>query len=294
MITDATTRISKSIIPYPRFEELVREIEQCIELSKATGEPHCMLLDGETGTGKSTVIKYFVRENKRYEASTGIVIPHLILTTPSPVTVKGMASVMLEKIGDPAYDRGSQTSMNARLVNLIKECNVEMVILDEIQHLIRSDTDKVLNDVSDWLKVLIKETGVPFLIVGIKGKAKRILQANSQLERLFPVRETLKPFGIQDLDSLSNFILTIEQNGLIKFSDDLSRQELVHRIYCATCGTVGHIKSLLVYASFLQQEQNLTEITPSLLSQAFIKRLSTHLNVKNPFEYPRTKEINIF
>ena len=57
-----------------------------------------------------------------------------------------------------------------------------------------SETDKILAKVSNWLKVLIKETCVPFLVIGIEGKVEVILEANSQLSRLFAVREDLTRF----------------------------------------------------------------------------------------------------
>lgn len=42
--------------------------------------------------------------------------------------------------------------------------------------------------------MLIKEPGVPFLVIGIEGKVELILKANAQLSRLFAVRETLTSF----------------------------------------------------------------------------------------------------
>src|SRR5260221_12047572 len=56
-------------------------------------------------------------------------------------------------------------------------------------------TNRVLETVSDWLKALIKEAEVPFLVVGVEGQVEKILQANSQLSRLFSVREALHPFA---------------------------------------------------------------------------------------------------
>jgi len=74
------------------------------------------------------------------------------------------------------------------------DCQVELVILDDFHHLIDKETNRILEQVSDWLKVLIKETGIPFLVVGIDGKVERILDANAQLSRLFAVRQTWNHF----------------------------------------------------------------------------------------------------
>ena len=97
--------------------------------------------------------------------------------------------------------------MNFRLIRLMQDCQVELVILDDFHHLIDQETNRIMEQVSDWLKVLIKETGIPFLVVGIEGKVERILETNAQLSRLFAVRQRLAPFACdpQDEASLEEF-----------------------------------------------------------------------------------------
>jgi folate-dependent phosphoribosylglycinamide formyltransferase PurN len=64
-----------------------------------------------------------------------------------------------EELGDPAAHTGNQSALNSRLIHFIKECAIKLVILDGFQYLIDSETEKILAKVSNWLKVLIKETG---------------------------------------------------------------------------------------------------------------------------------------
>ncbi len=168
-------RANAALIRYPRFNSLLDNIQLCQEMSKIAGEPQCMILEGMPGAGKSTLVKSYAESYSRYETASGTKVPIFYLETPSPATVKGMAAKLLEVLGDPAANHGTLWSMNSRLIHFIQACEVQMIILDDFHHLIDKETNRVLSKVSDWLKVLIKETHVPFLVVGVVGTVRRIL-----------------------------------------------------------------------------------------------------------------------
>lgn len=158
-----------ALIRYPRFKALHNDIRECQEMSRLANEPQCMSLEGVTGAGKSTLVQDYVALFPRVEQSDGTRIPIFYAETPSPVTVKGMAATLLAHLGDPAAHHGTLWAMNFRLIHLMMACQLELVILDDFHHLIDKETNRILEQVSDWLKVLIKETGIPFLVVGIEG-----------------------------------------------------------------------------------------------------------------------------
>jgi len=241
-------------------------------------------------------VALFPRQNE----PGGTRIPIFYAETPSPVTVKGMAASMLAHLGDPAACHGALWAMNYRLIRLMLDCQVELVILDDFHHLIDKETNRVLEQVSDWLKVLIKETGIPFLVVGIEGKVERILEANAQLSRLFAVRQTLAPFRCDPTDAASiqefaRFVQYAEQAVAMTLPTTLPRLELVQRLHEATQGVVGNLMNLLRYAAWLTQQQApvaqpaLAPPTMALatLAAAYDKRLAKHLKrPANPFLVP--------
>ena len=282
-------RTNTAMIRYPRFNQLHRDINECLEMSKLSDEPQCMALEGVTGAGKSTLVQDYVNAFPRVEEENGTRIPIFYAETPSPVTVKGMAATMLSYLGDPAAHRGTLWSMNFRLIRLMIACQVEIAILDDFHHLIDKETNRILEQVSDWLKVLIKETGVTFLVVGISGKVEYILQANSQLSRLFAVRETLEPFRYDPTDQASvrefaRFVQYAEKTIETPLPKGLPRQELLYRLHSATEGVVGNLMNLLRYAALVARKQHKTSIDLTILAAAFDKRLSKHLRGKsNPF-----------
>ncbi len=282
-------RANAALIRYPRFTEVHREIRRCREMSKLAGEPHCLSLEGVPGAGKSTLVKAYATAFPRLETAEGTTIPVFYLETPSPVTIKGLAAVMLEQLGDPAAHRGPLWSINSRLVQLIIACEVELVILDDFHHLIDTETNRVLVTVSDWLKVLIKETGVPFLVVGIAGRIEPILAANAQLSRLFAARETLQPFPWEPalpatIQAFAHFVQYAERILDQPLVVPLPRVELLARLHAATDGVVANIMNLLRYAQRCAVDRGSADIELQDLGIAFTKRLAPHLrrNV-NPF-----------
>lgn len=276
------------LIRYPRFEELHESIQECVEMSRNAGEPHCMSLEGVTGAGKSTLIRTYLKAFPRYETETGTQIPIFYLPTPSPVTVKGMAATMLTAMGDPAAHRGALWSINLRLIHFLKACGVKLVILDDFQHLVDAQTNRILREVSDWLKTVIKETNIPFLVTGIEGEIEPILVSNSQLSRLFAARERLEPFpwnndDLQTQKTFAHFVKYAEQGLGLTFSKELSRIEWLYRLHYATNGVVGNVMNLLRQSAYLMQQTGDATMTLDILSRSFQKRLHKHVGKPDPF-----------
>jgi len=282
-----------ALIRYPRFTDLHNTIRRCQRLSKKSNEPQCLSLEGCPGAGKTALVKAYADLFPRVETEEGTDIPIFYVLTPSPVTVKGMAEAMLQQLGDPAAHRGSQPSLNSRLSKLIVACKVELVVLDDFHHLIDTKTNRILRTVSDWLKVLIKETQVPFLVVGIEGQVQQILKENQQLSRLFAEQVTLSPFkwDVGDpkqtsIKEFANFIKFAEKMIGITLPTELARVELLYRLHYATEGVVANIMNLLRYAGEIVQEERHSQMVMADLSRAFERRLSKHLSNKiNPFKH---------
>src|SRR5260221_12649495 len=117
-------------------------------------------------------------------------------------------------------------------------------------------TNRVLETVSDWLKALIKEAEVPFLVVGVEGQVEKILKANAQLSRLFAVRETLNPLTWSaqkkgSINEFAHFIEYAEKAIQLPLTKQIRRVELLYRLYYVTNGVVANIMNLLRAAQLM-------------------------------------------
>jgi energy-coupling factor transporter ATP-binding protein EcfA2 len=256
-------------------------------MSKAAQEPQCMSLTGTSGAGKSTLVRDYANAFPRKLTKNRTVVPVLYVETPSPVTVKGMCSTMLDALGDPVAFKGTLASMNHRLIGFIHDCDVELIIRDEFHHLIDSETNRILEKVSEWLKSLIKKTGKPFLVVGIEGKVENILRTNQQLSRLFPIREKIDPlvFETTKENEFVQFVVHVEKAMGMQLTTTIQRAELLRRMHYSTDGIIGHIMNLMRYATWIAQNEGHQVIEEIDLCRAFNRRISNVLWKKvNPFE----------
>ena len=291
--------VSDSLIRYPQFNRLSEDIRTCQEMSRVSSEPQCMCLEGVTGAGKSMLVRDYAANYPTEWTDEGATITVLYAEMPAPATVKGVAAAMLERLGDPAASKGTLWSMNSRLINLIVACKVQIVILDDFQHLIDSETARIRETVSDWLKVLIKETGVPFLVIGMEGEVEPILDSNKQLSRLFAFRDTLRPFVWENtahtgINDFVQFVAHAERAVGVKLSPEClgerreeGAMELLYRIHYATEGVVGNVMNLMRLSALFARQKKRSDIDLPILATAFEHRLAKHLKLPvNPFEVP--------
>lgn len=160
--------------------------------------------------------------------------------------------------------------------------------------MIDSETEKILAEVSNWLKVLIKETKVPFLVMGIEGKVEMILKSNSQLSRLFAVREKLerfqwdmsKPGTIQEF---ADFIQATEDVVELELPwRSNSDADLLLRLYYTTDGVVANIMNLMRGVGRIARKRQVGKLEMDILATVFDKRLAKHLcKSVNPFQVSR-------
>lgn len=285
-------RAGEAIIKHPRYKELHAEIARCQRISRLAGEPQCLTLEGQTGAGKSTLLEDYAAQFPRTETATGSRLRVLYAAIPSPASPRTLAGTMLDKLGDPAAFSGTLAMLNERLVTLMKTSCVELVILDDFHHLLNVDTPIKRAQISDWLKVLIKRTGVPFLVVSVPGKVKEVLSSNPQLSRLFAIREKLLPFAWDLGDprttrEFHKFIEYAEAAIGLPLNTGLERIDLLHRLWYATNGVVANIMNLLRYAQQTTLENGGDRITLDILSQAYARRLQEFMNGRtNPFLAP--------
>jgi energy-coupling factor transporter ATP-binding protein EcfA2 len=287
---------SRAIVQHPRFQELHDKIAECLEATAEDGEPQCLCLVGETGVGKTTLVRNYETAYPRFETRLGTQVPVLYLETPHPITVKGMTSAMLHALGDPRAFKGTQPEMNARLQGFLADCGTRLVILDDFHHLIDKQTNYILRDVSEWLKVLIKNTGIVYIVVGIEGETERILKANPQLSRLF-VREQLLPFSwqVENPDTVVKFsqlISYVQATLEITLAEEEPLPVLLFRVHQATDGVMSHIMNLFRQARRVQRRngQEGQPVSLAALATAYEERLQAHVGRENPFRHQAAHE----
>jgi energy-coupling factor transporter ATP-binding protein EcfA2 len=277
--------IERIFINFPRLNRVVEKIAYCHQHSKVAAEPECLLITGQTGAGKTTLCQNYSGRFPRQSTRTGICAPVLSASIPVPATVKSLVTRLLLALGDPMPERGSIVSQTLRLFGLVRECQVDLVVLDELQHFIDRDSNVILTTVSNWLKDVLNETGIPMILTGLP-HSEVILQANAQLERRFQMRESLTPFGWKQAEQqieFRTFLKYLDESLPLAGRSRLNDAETALRIYCATGGVIGYVMKLVRRAAILAITRSAGSIDCSLLAEVYDERLSSSRPGPNPF-----------
>lgn len=283
-------RLVESIfIEHERFTRLLELIRHCHEYSKISAEPECMFIGGWEGTGKTTLQKFFVQQHPPAELEERTLVPVLRGRVPSRASDKTLVTTLLTNIGDPAAEKGTSFNQTTRLRLLMRECGTEILFLDEFQHFIDKDSQKVLKNISDWLKNLIDETRTPIVMCGMP-YADVILDApgNEQLKRRFSVRTSLEPFGWSTKEEKSEFrgfLKSVDVRLPFKKRSQLADLTMAHRFFCATNGRVGKVMKIARRAAELAIHASNDCLDLEVLARAYEDRMREDYPERiNPFD----------
>ncbi len=294
----AIGRAGHAFIAYPRVQRLHKVIRRCQRLSTLMDEPQCMSLEGPLGAGKTKLSKRYAWAFPRRQEGEQTIVPVFYAETPSPVTIKGAALALAGALGDRPPANTPQYEVDRQLIAQLRGCKVELAILDDFHHLIPKSKRRDLSpaakkyialEVADWLKVLIKESGVPFLVVGLNNTIAPIMEADRELGRLFAAREELAPFpwdaaNDEAIAEFAQFIEYAEQAVDLPLAPDVPRRELLALLHKATDGVVANVMNLLRFAQVDVLDRSGTTITQADLTEAYRSRLADHMGKrKNPF-----------
>lgn len=290
--------IENLFIMYPSFERCLNKIKECHEQSKLSIEPLCALITGEPGVGKTTLCEKYEGMFPRQELEEKTKIPVLLSYVPIPATPKNMVTALLASLRDPFADKGTVFIKTLRLFSLLKTCEIEIIIIDEFHHIIERDSDRVIHDVSEWLKQLINKGKLPIILVGLPHSVK-ILEANPQLARRFAMRDELTDFewivkGNKDKtkrktkETKTNkndyrvFLKIIDDGLPLAESSNLADRKIAYRMWNATSGNVNRTMKLIRYAAKLAINSGEERITLSFLETSYDILFSDDTN-PNPF-----------
>ncbi len=280
-------RIRSIYIQIPRHEHILHRIDRCRRESILTAEPECLLILGESGTGKSMIIKRYMKEFVRHEAEEHSVVPVLVSTVPAPGSIKYIVTKLLHSLGDSLPERGTTLEQTLRLIKLLKDRRVELIILDEFQHFTEQNNSLRMSSASDWLKTLIVNTKIPIVLAGLP-KSIDILRANEQLRIKYFATETLRPFGWEwggmEIREFRVFLHRLDESLPLPKRSNLDDIDTSYRLYCASNGIISTVMKIVRRAAGLAIDRNFPKLTSHQLSEAYEEEIAyENDNRGNPF-----------
>jgi DNA transposition AAA+ family ATPase len=262
-------------IPHRRYKEAMFTIAELHVRRRQHGVGSGLLIKAASGAGKSTLGRSYLGNFPREQQSGRTYIPVLLVSTPSSPTSRSLAGAILEALGVRHSHRGSAPEKTAVIRDLFSRCGVEMVILDEAQHLFYPPTVNAFRDLTDWLKNFLEETKVGLVACGLPA-AELVVDSNEQLRRRFSERLHLTPFAMDDEDDFREFrgiLKAFEARLPLPVETPLFEANLARRLHVASYGLLDYVVKTLEGAVFVAAAAGRERLDLDTLAAGFRKRV---------------------
>ncbi|CBL46482.1 Protein involved in transposition [gamma proteobacterium HdN1] len=216
------------------------------------GDTNC-LITGESGSGKSELVKQYAAKYPRRELEEYTHIPVLYVQLSSPQTAKAFTQQVLAALGDPQGGRGIKTKEEgfSLIKKYCRECGVELIILDEMQTVIQNRSLGVIANITAWFKDLMNHSKVPVVLVGMPW-CLGVVKENDELDTRVGYRYYLETFRVSS--QFSHFVRFSELfSKEYEFASNFSLREpeTAYRLFAYSSGIIRAIRGQIIRAASL-------------------------------------------
>ena len=253
-------------IEYPKTKEVLGLLKQLMDRPKKPRMQN-YLITGESNIGKTSIVTEFERIHHSYiiedeEAMSVVVRPVVLALAPSKADEKGLYVSILESFWTPFRATDSLAKLRNQVYYLMRECNVKILILDEIHHFL-SGTPIQQRDVMNALKNIGTKLMIPIVGVGIKDAAL-ILTSDPQLSSRFDLIKLSK----WELDkNFRGLLKAFEKRLPLKKASNLDEKEKATLLYMISQGNLGDLHRLLIECATYAIEHEMEEITVDIINK---------------------------
>lgn len=264
-------------IPHRRYREAMFRMAELHHQRRTHGVGGGLLLTAPSGAGKSTLLAKYAESFPRDHEATRTKSPVILTTVPSSPTSSSLMGAMLEALGQRQKSRrkDSAADKTAELTKLVKECGVEMILLNEFQHLLFTHSLTVFRDVTDNLKLFLEDSNVGVVACGIP-EAELAVQGNIQLTRRFSERIRITPFKFDDDEDFREFrgvLKAYEAKLPLATEIPLYEANLARRFHVGSYGLLDYVVKILEGAVSVAATAGLTSIDLPALAAGFRNRI---------------------
>lgn len=267
--------IKNIVINHSQFDMAYKKIVDAYQLNIKIGIPQHIICVGQSGTGKSTLKEKIKMNFPRREEGSKTITPILIIDTPPLPTIKNLAEEMLIQLGDSRFHTGSAVQKTSRVLNFLHQCDVGMIIFDELQHFIDQGRKRAPQDVSDWLKTIIDKSKASIVLMGLE-RCDHLLRINEQLRRRFSRRIDIYPFSISDQRGFEEFvgvIYTLDEKIGFPKKIDIGNKDLIASLFYASNGIIDYLIKLFIGAYEIAIVQKKDSLDAACFEIAFTENI---------------------
>lgn len=171
-------------IPHAQGDAILERLEFLLQAQASGARVVGTRLTGPTNTGKSSVAIELLRRYPPVRAPGGLRCPVLLIRLQERATLVSVYRAILRALGDPAFNQGLDKLVRSRALDLMGQCGVRVLIVDEPHHLTAARSEGARVGLAQMGKVLIDER---ILIVFCGVHSIDDLLVSEELARRYPV-----------------------------------------------------------------------------------------------------------
>ena len=278
--------VDKIYVNHPSFAAAVAAMDRIFQLAPEMDMPQGMLLTGPTGSGKTTVFKYFASSlppSSFFAPGFGA----LAIRCAKRPTTGFLIGALLRSYKYP-FSTGTGKQLYARrqvVFDAVREKKTRLLFLDEAGGLL-SPRDKLVvdngeTDVTDFLRELMDTCRVG-VVLATKLGVGVLDTLDDALASRISVRQTIQTFKPNEewqgmMNAMVKQCKTFDV-GLI------SSPGMAKRINLATNGNLRGFKRLLAEAILIAYDAKKLTLNEAILAQAFLRVYGENAGRPNVFE----------
>jgi len=262
-------RWQKLWIGHRAAENVISRLDQYL-VTPPSLRPRNLLIFGESGLGKSTILKRWemrVREESARRAEspdlrTGdwAALPVIRIQTPPAGDEAKLYNNILVEFGMRLPSSISLAQKELTVRRLMAECGVRVLLMDEFHNALSGRFDKRLH-FNVLVKNLTNETGVPIVAAGT-ASVDQVFHKDDQLNRRF---SRIKLERMQRGEEWNRILRAFGRLIPLQQPSDLTEASLSERLYTRSNGIIGELSNLLYDAAIAAVQSGEERITEAII-----------------------------
>ncbi len=280
--------INELRVQRPQLEVVLKRMNLMREGHREGREATCMTLTGEPGVGKSEFLKLYALANPVVEERTGDGVlrrrPVVYVELPSAATVLTASdAIMRVMLGDNAPS--GRAVRDGLMERQLKVQRVEILILDEFQHVGEKGAEKTRAQTADFIKGITKRTRIPIVMAGMP-VIDTLIEDNKQLDTITPYRIMIPAYAFaanEEKEGFRSYLAKVDAALPFDQPSKLAANALSTKLFLASEGNLRILMRIISEAGRLAIEEHACSIFERHLHEAYEAEA---LALDNPFEPP--------
>lgn len=231
-------------IGYPRAQKIINILEDLLDHPRTLRMPN-LLLVGDSGNGKSTIVDHFWKKHEAFVEEEGNpILPIVMVEMPPRPTESRFWSAVLEGLMVAHNSNAHVQIKEAQASTILRKCKTRILIIDEIHNLLFGHA-REQREFLGMLKNMSNRLCLSIVAVGTRD-AIRALHTDPQLSSRF------EPFGLQRWQINREFVsLLASFERLMPLAEPsfLASKEIAMKIHSLSGGTIGGIAGVIKKAT---------------------------------------------